>query len=679
MKPHTLLVGALAAALLLSGCRTYFGYETREEIKDVAGSAKKVKSEFVRYNTEVKDGEIQVSATMKETYEKEVETVENRTHKYGRNDGVWLPRIIVYPLAMMFDITESMSHKWNLEPVRPNFFRMVSYAPPLSWFMPVIPPYWFREDHYYNYEAEEVVLRQEKVTFSENTTQRLPLTDSVALPPVKITVAGQKFELATPKPLLGLLPHKPLPPRVVDVKVQYGDITEDIKISSAQTLSEQEQALWRDFDSYGKVPSFCILHERGRIESDAAAALLMEHVGQFDSDGIELLHGHKLLTESLMDAWLSKCCNAEIVLRLYERGVILREKVLSWAKDNLMSCSVKDVVALHSQKLLSPEQFRKWFKAQKPTKLTITGLQHLSSAGLVPSEECESICRVVIDTTFRAAMLAAHKDDKSNAETALKKLEDFGWKPSGFWQKEWLKSSSLRYSEYYAMLAQLMGSRISADKYTAACIILKGEDCPIPQCVAGRLVDELRKDHFLDNNMRSWFGMKLVSSIPLYRVCQRDYSDALKKYDDMSDAVASVRAEAARNPFATLLFGVSDPLPRYDTKLLRQQYEELPCIIDSPDADSLVQKVKNVYVSEYKATLGDFYQNNYKKGQWVVKKFSDHYIVEFSGYGTDGNLNIIKIKISPDGRFWNIDEWLKTGTFNEPLVNVAVDSSPSML
>ena len=177
--------------------------------------------------------------------------------------------------------------------------------------------------------------------------------------------------------------------------------------------------------------------------------------------------------------------------------------------------------------------------------------------------------------------------------------------------------------------------------------------------------------------MRSRFGVKLVASIALYRVCQRDYSDAQKFYNGLIEAEDEANQ---RNPGLALLFPFGGHnLLNYDTKLLRRQYEELRCIIDSPDADSLVQKVKNVYVSEYKATLGDFYQNNYKKGQWVVKKFSDHYIVEFSGYGTDGNLNIIRIRISPDGRFWNIDEWLKTGTVDKPLVNVPVDSSPSML
>lgn len=133
-----LLLTSLTAVLLLSGCRTYFGYESSEEKKDIAGSDRKVSSRTIDYDIHIDGDRISITAEQEDIYEKQVEVCEIRSHVYLSSTDLFK----FTPMRWLIDLGHCWT-SWHLYPNPPGFARRLFYAPPFCWFTFCIPPYWF--------------------------------------------------------------------------------------------------------------------------------------------------------------------------------------------------------------------------------------------------------------------------------------------------------------------------------------------------------------------------------------------------------------------------------------------------------------------------------------------------------------------------------------------------------
>lgn len=219
MKRCTSFILLLSAVLLLSGCRTYFGYETHEE-KHSFDSGHKVSSKVVDYNIEVVENRIKIEVEQEDVYEKEIVICEIRDHVYLSNvEHLCLP--IRWPFDLLF-----CWGNWNLCSNPPGFTQRLFYTPPFCWFAVFsCPPYWLDDpkslpegkSNYRTYrdssgrtENISIVknIEQEKVnehTEKEKYTVKSShyITDSAPDgEKIYVSIAGKNFELSTEKPVI---------------------------------------------------------------------------------------------------------------------------------------------------------------------------------------------------------------------------------------------------------------------------------------------------------------------------------------------------------------------------------------------------------------------------------------------------------------------------------------------
>jgi len=192
------------SAVFMTGCKTYFGYETTTVTEDIPNSVKKVdkKLAFRGYQVEFKrfpphSALITVAADVDVSYSKQIKVFEKREHIY-LDDNWWrkgglIGVLILVPIRCIGDCFLVYA-PWHLASNPPSLIRRITYIPPFSWIAIFqMPPYWLNDPQHYEegknttygadgsemgtksktIETEKIFLRQEKVIFTRGETRRI--------------------------------------------------------------------------------------------------------------------------------------------------------------------------------------------------------------------------------------------------------------------------------------------------------------------------------------------------------------------------------------------------------------------------------------------------------------------------------------------------------------------------
>lgn len=96
--------------------------------------------------------------------------VEARSHIYSDN-AFWFPPFIF--LRYPFDFLACFFGKWELAEHKPDFFTLISYCPPFSWFFTRTPPY-FTEPSPWKTEYQVIISEKGSTVVERKRTQEVP-------------------------------------------------------------------------------------------------------------------------------------------------------------------------------------------------------------------------------------------------------------------------------------------------------------------------------------------------------------------------------------------------------------------------------------------------------------------------------------------------------------------------
>ena len=209
-----ILFGAVMSLLILTGCKTYMGYETFESKDDIPGTEKKTGEIFKRYSIKCESSEtqkavIEIFAEYDEQYQKQQNVIENRKHIYLKHPFLTFISCVFMPIKWFNDCVH-VWNDWNLAPNPPGFFTRLSYVPPFSWFAIFqTPPYFFYTgyqniteggrgfDNLVKYvEHEKVISSQEQVAFSKDALRTVATEPNKHPQTAEMLIDGKKYSLS---------------------------------------------------------------------------------------------------------------------------------------------------------------------------------------------------------------------------------------------------------------------------------------------------------------------------------------------------------------------------------------------------------------------------------------------------------------------------------------------------
>lgn len=238
----------LASLLMLTGCKTYMGYETFESKDDIPGTEKKTGEIFKRYSIKCESSEtqkavIEIFAEYDEQYQKQQNIIENREHIYLQDSNFLVISFFFMPLKWFNDCVW-VWHDWKLAPNPPGFFTRLTYVPPFSWFAIFqTPPYLLWANYTKYIDREKVVLHQEQVVFSKNVLRKVVTEPDKHPQTAEIIIEGKKYPLTAKKD--GIRISRDMLPQEfhsleIQMTVKYENSDVPFNISAVPYLSEKE-------------------------------------------------------------------------------------------------------------------------------------------------------------------------------------------------------------------------------------------------------------------------------------------------------------------------------------------------------------------------------------------------------------------------------------------------------
>ncbi len=433
---------ALGCVILasLAGCRTYFGYEAKQETKDDKDSIRKTASTLRQYRIEVIDGRVVVWADYKDSYEKERVTWEDREHIYLK-DASPLKYILPIPLRAPFDIFACMTD-WNLASNPPGFTQQLFYVPPFCWFAAfTCPPYWLEnpkklsegenvirprkrgedEDTHTvtkTIERERVPVKKEKISYSDNSTQRVT-QDSA-----DISIGQKHAKILLSDPLISLeqLDTKALPPRTVAGIIRYKGAEKRFHLNTWDSLSSEQKSKWNQFLQDVSAAPLLALYRARLIDKEECQALLLEKIANMNPENLVQLHHAGILPPDFSQKWLALHPDLSVdTLILLCRNQLLSSRNLLARLQKCRVVSASEIDALHQAELLNPEFFRNWL--EKHEFADRQEIMLLKNAQLISTEEVDKLSKRLDDGEFhqknprfeRYALAAASSDAKTGS------------------------------------------------------------------------------------------------------------------------------------------------------------------------------------------------------------------------------------------------------------------------
>lgn len=709
------LLPTLLILLLSNGCRTYFGYEATTTEEDIKNSSQLISSKFKGYQIELDGSQIRVWEKYEDTYQKDVAEIEHREHVYIENDPAFC--LVALPFRAIGDILilAPISRDWHLATNPPNFFTRLTYVPPFSYFAFFrTSPYWIvdpktlkegenfepwsgsnnefdanqyilnnrntvsgpvdrtsggysagRDELNHNTQKKNVIIKtteRERVEVARQTvTFQIPRKKAVTNGNIDVQIGKISFQLELKSPCITLemLNQKPLPPKDISGRIQYGKIHQDFKINSLTILSDDARTLWGRFLKQNHVKSLIELRKQQLIEPSDFDHLLAEYLNKIDHTDIVVLSEQKMLSDEFLTKWLSQeFVDLSEVIPLRGANILSADAFSDLLSKNILLCSTENIIELSRLNLLPEELFRLWLANHK--FYNITEIEKLYMKELITQTESVQMRNDMLDSLFRSALATFYKlkmdykksntswwyykDKHPNIITEYMEkfthLKALGWKPADFWLtvlKVGIDAEyALPFSEYFDYLLN-QKDQTWADQYTLAFIISLWEARPVPQYFAGLLYWRLQNNGCEIPPENSGVS-KLIG---LYHLSQRNYQKAEEYIKD---------------------------------DWLTRQIQEEPYMSNSIAAQRILNQVQNSFVPGHDLkSLRQAVADYFKERQWSVKIFpSGKIIVEFSGYDNNANLCIIRFKIIES--FWDnskiswiVDEIAEVKSSEQPI------------
>jgi len=267
MRKFLFLLSWVAVTIAMTGCSTYYGYESSQETEDVYKSDKILASQLKGHSLNINGKRLKLTANYDEKHEKQVKHYEVRKYIYlkGENNFLVITSIFSIIRGVLFDLL-SCSGDWHLASNPPNFFRRITYVPPLSWFFPLVDPPYYNDPSEFS-EGEKIrgvykiIERERRNESIKNTVYNIETGSVVKQGNIEIEIAGKTtvLNLAAPVIKVNMLPIKPLPPKSIYARSKYKKTFCDFKINTLEILDSQSQMAWKNFQSKTDVNSLLFL------------------------------------------------------------------------------------------------------------------------------------------------------------------------------------------------------------------------------------------------------------------------------------------------------------------------------------------------------------------------------------------------------------------------------------
>jgi len=288
MRKFLFLLSWVAVTIAMTGCSTYYGYESSQGTEDVNKSDKILEKQVKSHSLDINGKRLKLTANYNEKHEKQVKHYEVREYIYLKRERK--SSVITGTFGIIRGVLLDLlfcSGDWHLASNPPNIFRRILYVPPISWFFPlVVPPYYEDPEKFHEGKntkkglpiVYKTIEREECNESIKNTVYNIETSSVIKQGNIEIEIAGKTtvLNLAAPVIKVNMLPIKPLPPKSISARSKYKKTSCDFKINTLEILDSQSQMAWKNFQLKNDVNSLLFLLKHKLIGDKDFNDLLFE-------------------------------------------------------------------------------------------------------------------------------------------------------------------------------------------------------------------------------------------------------------------------------------------------------------------------------------------------------------------------------------------------------------------